>query len=78
MTVAECDTKRLGRYNRAVAVINEDIVVARTLHLRKVKDITALSHVVDVDKLGVLLGVVACHDVKKRIRRIKRRKARNA
>ena len=78
MTVAECDAKRFGRYDRAVTVINENIVVARALHLRKVKDITGLSHIVDVDKLGVLLGVVACHDVKKRIRRIKRGKARNA
>ena len=47
----------LRRRNHLLEAVDIDVIVSDTLHLRKLDNLLLLTHVVDIDKLGVDLGI---------------------
>ena len=72
MAVAQTDAERFGALDRAVEILDEDIVVAGRLHLGKGDLAAPLPQPVDIDKFCVRLAVAAGDDVGKRVCRVER------
>ena len=75
MRRAQADAQAFGAGYGAVEVFDEDIVVARALHLGEADFLLPAPHRVYIDKLGILLVEAACDDLRKSVCRVKARQA---
>ena len=70
VSVAHRKTQGFGTGYLSIEVFNEDIVVARSLHLGEFYSHRLGSHIIDIDQLGILLIVTACDNIGKRVCRV--------
>ena len=68
MPIAQADTKRLGTLNGVVKILYVNIIVAGGMHFGKMQHMPRGAHMIDVDKLGVVLAVPAGNNIRKRVR----------
>ena len=78
MAVAHRDAQGFRAGDRAFEVLDEDIVVARGLHLGKCETRLFGAHVIDVHQFRVRLRVAAGDDIRRGGRRVERGEQRNA
>ena len=76
MLLTKVYAQGFGAGNPAVEILDENIIVAAGLHLGKTNYLLFLTHIVDIDKLGIAQCKAALDNIGKRIRRIKRGKTR--